>query len=141
MAYMIRIVDWSSDVCSSDLRPTDFIAPLNLHLYSSVRCPPAKSNCLRLCHALYAFGPQKTLRGRGKPVFRPSHSHSSRGKRRIYAGAANRTATDSRAGAARHRRHRVTTAGTRPAGGSSDLRRYGGRLTGLHRSLLAADRK
>src|SRR3546814_711306 len=85
----MRISDLSSDVCSSYL---------NLHLCSSVRCPPAKSNCLKLCHALYAFGPQKTLRGRGKPVFRPSHSHSSRGKRRIYAGAANRTATDSRAG-------------------------------------------
>src|SRR3546814_8519617 len=25
----------------------------------SVRCSPAKSNCFRLCHALYAFGPQK----------------------------------------------------------------------------------
>src|SRR3546814_1047367 len=102
-------------------RPTDFIAPLNLHLYSSVRCPPAKSNCLRLCHALYAFGPQKTLRGRGKPVFRPSHSHSSRGKRRIYAGAANRTATDSRAGAARNRRHSVTPAWTRSEEPTSEL--------------------
>src|SRR3546814_15771494 len=94
-------------------RPTDFIAPLNLHLYSSVRCPRAKSNCLRLCHALYAFGPQKTLRGHGKPVFRPSRSHSSRGKLRISAGTAQRTATEIPEGAVRNSPNSVTPTGTK----------------------------